>query len=348
MDTNNDKTFFQITKKDLMLAIDNVLKDYNVAALTEKNGKTLFDFIKSSNEILQTYKPTVLSPKKFFFPQEEVILEYTTDGKVAAKIDAAPMVLFGIRPCDINGNKIMDEAFADSHGDANYMSKRENSVIIGIDCFQLCEEDSFCYRVNSQNVTTGCDILLYEMEDKYILEYKSEKGRRFTGKYLSVEDSTLDEYEEFVKKKEANFSNTRGPFKDLEYLPGVFEHTKDHEIWEKEADRCLSCGSCIMVCPTCYCFDVADEFALNLKEGQRLRRWDACMLSNFATVATGESFRERVANRVRHRMNRKFNFLMRKHGQPVCVGCGRCVRACLADISPKDIVEVITGEKEME
>ncbi len=340
------KSFFQITKKDLQKAIDNFLNDYRVAALTEKNGKTLFDFIESSVEIAEEYKPTVLSPKKFFFPQEEVLVEYTMDGKVAAKIESYPMVLFGLRPCDINANNIMDEAFAESHGDANYLAKREQSIIIGMDCIELCDEDSFCNRVDSHKALSGFDIMLYEFGDKYIFECGNDKGVDFAARYLGSESADKSLYDEFQSAKNDNFAKHEGPFKDLDYLPGVFEHTKDHAIWDEEAKRCLSCGSCIMVCPTCYCFDVADELSLNLKEGQRLRRWDACMLGNFAKVAGGESFRKDVSNRVRHRINRKFNFLMRKHGRPVCVGCGRCVRACLADISPKEIVEVITGEKE--
>lgn len=348
MSDNINRSFFQITKDGLSSSIDEFLNNYRVAALMEKDGKVLYDFIKSSDEIVEVYKPTILSAKKFFFPQEEVLLEYTSDGKVSAKIEAEQTVLFGLRPCDINANKIMDEAFAESHGDANYMAKREQSIIIGIDCSNVCDKDAFCYRVGSYNATDGCDILLYELSDKYIFEIFSDKGKEFASKYFGTETATQAEYDKFLKTKEDNFSKTEGAFKDLQYLPGVFEHNKNHPIWEKEAKRCLECGSCIMVCPTCYCFDVADEFALNLKDGQRLRRWDACMLNNFASVATGESFRKNVSNRVRHRINRKFNFLMRKHGQPVCVGCGRCVRACLADISPKEIVEVITGEKDME
>ena len=100
-----------------------------------------------------------------------------------------------------------------------------------------------------------------------------------------------------------------------------------------------------MVCPTCYCFDVADELALNLKKGERIRRWDACMLSDFAVVAGGENFRPKAKERLKHRIMRKFNYLMKKHGEAVCVGCGRCVRACLADISPKKITETLTGEE---
>jgi len=100
------------------------------------------------------------------------------------------------------------------------------------------------------------------------------------------------------------------------------------------------------VCPTCYCFDVSDELDLNLQGGKRTRKWDACMLSDFAVVAGGENFRHSATERLQHRINRKFNYLMRKHERSVCVGCGRCVRACLADINPQTIAETIADEKE--
>ncbi|RKX86125.1 MAG: hypothetical protein DRP58_04830, partial [Spirochaetes bacterium] len=145
----------QSTKDSVYDGLERALEDYKVAALTKKEGKVLFDFITDVKKIEQNYTPTVLSPKKFFFPQEEVILEYTFDGKVSAKTNPEKIVLFGVRPCDISGIKILDEAFSESHGDPNYLSKRENSVIIGIDCKSLCDEDAFCYKVNSQNPESG-------------------------------------------------------------------------------------------------------------------------------------------------------------------------------------------------
>lgn len=332
----------QSTKDGVFDGLKRALGEYKIAALTKREGKVLFDYVENVKDIEQEYTPTVLSPKKFFFPQEEVILEYTFDGKVTAKTNPEKIVLFGVRPCDISGMKILDEAFSESHGDPNYLSKRENSVIIGIDCKSVCDEDAFCYRVNSQNPESGFDIMLHDIGNDYSMTIVSDKGKDFAGKYF---DSDLLDYAAFAKfnieKKEA-FAKAGGPWADLDNLPEIFEENTNHKIWETEAERCLSCGSCIMVCPTCYCFDVIDELALSMKVGDRLRRWDACMLRSFAEVAGDENFREEVENRVKHRINRKFNFLMKKHNQSVCIGCGRCVRACLAEISPVTIVEELT------
>jgi sulfhydrogenase subunit beta (sulfur reductase) len=334
---------FIITKKDLLQGLNKALLDHQVAALVEKNGEVLYDYIKKSDEISLKYKPTVLSPKKFFFPQEETILEYTSDGKISAKIEAKPLVLFGIRPCDLNSFKVLYEAFADDHGDPNYLAKVEQAIVIGIDCEKICDKDAFCFKVDSQNALGGFDIMLYESDDSYAIEISNNKGHNFVSKYFAVSKASGNEVDIFQAKKEAGF-NQKKPFKNLSKFPEIFEQNKNHPVWDQEGARCLSCGSCIMVCPTCYCFDVSDEWQLNLKNGERIRKWDACMLSPFAVVGSGENFRHKAAARLHHRINRKFNFLMKKHKQSVCVGCGRCVRACLADISPEKIAEAISGE----
>jgi sulfhydrogenase subunit beta (sulfur reductase) len=340
----SEKTILQAAKDDVLAGLDKASSADKIAALTQKEGKLLFDFVGSSKEIELEYSPTVLSPKKFFFPQEEVFLEYTADGKVNPKIEAPPLVLFGIHPCEANALKILDEAFAESNGDPNYLAKREAAVVICMDCKEVCDENAFCYNVKSNYADEGYDLMLHELDGDYAITVNTEKGKAFAGKYFATKAADMAAVENFQNAKEDAFSKY-SPFKDLEKLPEVFEANKEHAVWKEEGDRCLSCGSCIMVCPTCYCFDVADELALNLQRGERIRRWDACMLSNFAKVATGENFRETAEDRLRHRIYRKFDYLMEKHGQSVCVGCGRCVRACLAEISPKKIVETITGEQ---
>lgn len=323
--------------------IDKAIKTYKVAAPVNKNGMVIYDYITSGKEIESNYSPTVLPPKKFFFPQQETILEYSNDGNVKAEIKAEPLVLLGIRPCDLHGIEILDEAFADKNGDPNYLMKREQAVIIGMDCNKICDQHAFCYKVGTHETTTGFDLMLYDMGNKYIAKCNTKKGDDFLKKHFTYETASNTDLAPFFTAKKEAFSSKR-PFNNLDSLPEKLGKANTHNVWQEEGARCLSCGSCIMVCPTCYCFDVADDLDLNLKQGKRTRRWDACMLSSFAVVASGENFRKTAKDRLRHRINRKFNYLMRKHNQPVCVGCGRCVRACLANISPKTIIEKINDE----
>jgi sulfhydrogenase subunit beta (sulfur reductase) len=342
MDTK--KSEFVISKHNLLKGIEKALVDYQVAALVQKNGQYLYDYVTNASDIKLEYQPTILSPKKFFFPKEEIILEYAQDGEIKVKIDANPLVLFGVRPCDLNGLKILAEAFADDNGDPNYLAKVEKSIVIGIDCKNICDKDAFCFKVNAQDATGGFDIMLYELDNNYAIEIANEKGKKFVAKYLDVDKAAGNEIAIFQRQKQSCFGQEK-PFKNLNKFPEIFEKNKNHEVWQQEGARCLSCASCIMVCPTCYCFDVKDDWKLNLKKGARTRTWDACMLSSFATVGSGENFRETATARLHHRINRKFNYLMKKHGQSTCVGCGRCVRACLAEISPKKIAAVISEEE---
>jgi len=336
---------FKATKQEMLESLDRCMSTYRVAALTNKDGRPMYDFVTSSKQVILEYRPTVLPPKKFFFPPTETILEYSKDGKMKTVIEAEPLVLFGVRPCDINGIKILTEAFADVNGDPNYLSRRENAIVIGIECAKKCDnDDAFCTKVNAHKVTTGHDILLADLGDDYLIKEATDKGTAFINEFLKVNKVDAKEFDDFIKRKEAAFAQEDSAFKDLERLPEIFSKSNEHPIWNQEGERCLSCGSCVMVCPTCYCFDVKDQWDLNLKDGKRVRQWDGCMLCDFAVVAAGENFRNTKEARLKHRMNRKFNYLMKKHGQAVCVGCGRCVRACLVDISPKTVVEALNGE----
>ena len=128
-------------------------------------------------------------------------------------------------------------------------------------------------------------------------------------------------------------------------LPKIVASKYQSPVWEKHVTRCFSCGTCNLVCPTCYCFDVADDLNLDAVSGNRTRTWDACMLPQFAVVTGGHNFRPEPASRQRHRINRKFEYLPEKykHGA-VCVGCGRCGRQCTSHIDIYDIVSDLITE----
>jgi len=128
-------------------------------------------------------------------------------------------------------------------------------------------------------------------------------------------------------------------------IPVLLGHAATNPLWEEQANKCLNCGTCNLVCPTCYCFDVVDEMDLDLVHGKRIRRWDACLLSDFAKVASGENFRETRTSRYQHRLFRKGQYLFSKLGDVACVGCGRCASFCLADIA--DPVDVFNRLKEV-
>ncbi len=131
---------------------------------------------------------------------------------------------------------------------------------------------------------------------------------------------------------------------NINMLSHLLKESYDDMIWDVEGKKCLSCGACNIVCPTCYCFDVTDELNMDMKTGRRYRKWDSCQLTDFCKVASGENFRESVAARVRHRLFKKEVYLKKRFGRSGCVGCGRCIYACIANISIIDIYNQIMAK----
>jgi sulfhydrogenase subunit beta (sulfur reductase) len=125
---------------------------------------------------------------------------------------------------------------------------------------------------------------------------------------------------------------------DAADLPLLFEGALKDPVWEKVAERCLGCGTCTQVCPTCYCFDVEDDVNALAGRGERARTWDSCQLRAFTEVAGGEIFREKLSRRLRHRVYRKFHYLHTRFNEPNCTGCGRCGRQCVAGIRMDEVV----------
>jgi NAD(P)H-flavin reductase len=124
-----------------------------------------------------------------------------------------------------------------------------------------------------------------------------------------------------------------------EMIPELLKMTYEESgFWEEHSEKCLACGSCVLVCPTCYCFDVKDNPDLALEHVERVRTWDGCLLEDFAKIASGENFRPTRPTRYRHRYFKKGKYLFDRFGFISCVGCGRCSSNCLPNIAnPVDL-----------
>ena len=132
---------------------------------------------------------------------------------------------------------------------------------------------------------------------------------------------------------------------DINNLYDNFEQVYDNdEFWKKIAKDCYSCGSCCLVCPTCFCFNVRDDMELNLKTSNKIREWDSCMIPDYGLVAGGHNFRPTKENRLKQRYRCKLKTFSDKFGTNACVGCGRCIEACLAKINIAENINAINEE----
>ncbi|MEW6358798.1 MAG: 4Fe-4S dicluster domain-containing protein [Planctomycetota bacterium] len=338
-----------LEKKDLNRFVEGLMKETNVFGVTKKKGTTRFDFAKleSPDDLCLDYDVTLVSPKKYFTPQEETLLNFTRGDKptVASVVEAQETVIIGIHPYDLKAIGQMDKVFSDGNRDENYLKKREASILIGVDMTRASEK-AFCASMDSAVVEEGFDLMLTDIGGGYTVTVGTDKGAQLLKKYAAVRDATDKEIaaRDKAREKAKRLFGDRKLNMPCTDLPELLKGKERHPVWHLKAEKCLSCGSCNLVCPTCYCFDVKDETDLHLKEGRRYRVWDGCLLEDFAAVGSGENFREERAARYRHRFYRKGQYLYQKYGDIACVGCGRCAKACLPDIA--DPVEVYNTLKE--
>lgn len=334
---------YLVAKRDFFDAIDRAIEEgKEVVAPVKQENQANFRRIKSTSEILWGGPQTVIPPKAFLFPEEEELIEYEINGeiRIEAVVKARPVILLGMHPCDINGTWLLDKVFAEKNLDENYLRKREFVTIIGVECLVPCSQESFCYRKGSILPWGGFDLFLTDMGENFFAEIGTEKGNSFiSGIAREAGDLDIEELERIRKGRDKLFDEEQRALKPkLEDLPKLLKENYDSPVWDERGRRCFGCGSCNLVCPTCYCFDVRDHIELNLRRGVRARFWDGCLLTDFTRVASGEIFREERGARLRHRTNRKDWYLFEKWGRSFCTGCGRCGKACLTKIvDPLDI-----------
>jgi len=335
-----------IDKRAMDPFVINMMGDHRVVGPVSKGIKYAFGQIEDPADLRLDYDTSILPPKKQLQPQEERMMVFSRTGKPVVEMimDAQPTVMLGIHTCDLHGIRVLDEAFSQGYPDAYYLERRAKTLLVGIECLKPCDEHSFCKSMGTLSVSNGYDLHLTDLGESYAVNVGTEAGAALLEKYSAAREATEDDMRQLNKVLSAKWP--RFPYKldfDVGELSALMGQSYENPIWDRLADICLACGQCTLVCPTCFCFNVYDEVALNLTDGERWRRWDSCQLDEFARVAGGESFREHQAARLRHRFMRKGRYLMEKYGELGCTGCGRCARSCLVDISPADVFNELHG-----
>jgi len=345
------KQSFTIADADLRALFDGLADTMDVIGVVEKNGRYVFDRVRQFDDVCLDYDVTVHPPTRYLFPARETMLTMAFDGapSVKAAIESTPQVLFGVHPYDIQAIELLDEVFMATHTDPNYITRRQNTLIIGVDCLHPSPK-AFAPSMGTAQTETGFDLLLTDLGVGFMVRVGSQRGADLLAEFTEAREPSDNE----IASQKALLETAAGEYQvqlnvARERLPKLLEDHYDDSYWEEQSESCLSCGSCIMVCPTCFCFDVKDEVALNMKTGERIRQWDGCMLTDFAKVAGGENFRHDKASRYRHRIFRKGKYVLERYGMVGCVGCGRCSTACLPDIaSPAEAFNAIAEKAKIE
>lgn len=342
-------SYIVLKKSDLDRFITQLARARKVVAPVKKGVRSFaFAEVTSSAPVSIQYIPTILPPKKYFMPQREKIQEFNREAHQWKPVVEAngEMALFGVHTCDLAGIQFLNDIMDVPPQDANYTARKQKIAVIGLECNDYCDEYASCKIMKNHLPNGGYDLFFTELKNVFMVHVGSEAGEKIVkdaGVFAKPETAHQKELEAVRKKKEQIFKDeVKVKHEDLQ---GLLKRSFDSKVWEDLDRRCVACGNCTNVCPSCYCFDIKDELDLNLKTGFRYRVWDGCQTETFAQVAGGENFREERGKRQRHRYMRKFNYPKEKFDRYTCTGCGRCSRTCMAQISLKETLNSLAEEK---
>ena len=315
-----------------------------VVGVVARGPKFVFDDLESATDLRLDYDVTILPPKKYFLPQYETMMSYDLSKPFSVQHHPHmdPLIIIGVHPYDLIAIQQMDKLYLDSHVDDLYLTRKRNTILIGTNIHRVAER-SFAGSMGTTSVTTGYDLMITDLGEVIYIEVGTEKGRELLDKYGEVRNASDQEISRVRVQKETIIGKyERKVDAAPQDWPLLFKENYTSPIWEERASKCLACGSCTLVCPTCFCYDVKEEVGLNLKDGKRVRTWDGCLLREFTEIASGEVFRKDITERYRHRYMRKADYLPDRYDFIACVGCGRCATNCLPDIAdPVDVVNAL-------
>jgi len=322
-------TGYKINKKDIGKLLDQWQRELAIVLPSRASGAVMMaPWDGKDISFIDWYRNTVVPPKASLFPPLEEMFGFDKDNdgfNLQLPQDEHKQLIFGIRPCDARALAILDMTFDDGYPDPYYQQKRRNTMLVGLGCTRP-GESCFCTSLGIHPAESeDVDLMLTDIGDQFLIETVTETGKQLLAATSGVEKATADdEAKAGETRKQAQARVTRKlETKDLDKeLLASFE---DSEYWEKAAAKCISCGICTFLCPTCYCFDINDEAFR--QRGVRCRNWDSCAFPVYTKMPM-ENPREEKWQRVRQKVCHKYEFYPMNFGVIACTGCGRCIRQC--------------------
>jgi sulfhydrogenase subunit beta (sulfur reductase) len=253
----------------------------------------------------------------------------------------------GVRACELRALAIQDRVFLEgAYVDASYRSRRKDVFIVAVNCGQA-RGTCFCVSMGTgPKATAGFDLSMTEVLDAdrhyFLVEVGSDVGAGILSA-LPYEAAGEDARVE-AGRVVASAASQMGRVLDTTGVKDLLYRNTEHPRWDDVARRCLACGNCTMVCPTCFCTSVQDVTDLAGQSAERWRMWDSCFTVDFSYIYGG-SVRPSAKARYRQWLTHKLGTWIDQFGTSGCVGCGRCITWCPVAI---DITEEVRAIRESE
>ena len=310
--------------------------------ITDRQGPGSYRLEQRTDDALFGFAVGPRAWKRYLFPPQEPLVAVRrnrdTPSWTACAPNAEQVAFIGVRACDLHAIAIQDQVFlAGPFVDPQYRARRDACLIVAVDC---TEAGDLCFCTSMQagpRVEGNYDLRLTEIDGAFVVRAGSDAGRALIDR-LPVTNCSP----QLEAQAEAAVDSCRLSMKrqlDTAHLPQRLYSNLDHPRWQSVGQRCLSCGNCTLVCPTCFCFNVADDSPISSAEDTRTRAWDSCFTQDHSTIH-GSQFRPDTAARYRQWVTHKFASWTSQFGTSGCVGCGRCIAWCPVGI---DVIEETTA-----
>ena len=332
---------YKIAAENLQALFQKIAADQDLYLPVKVSDQVNFRAWSQDAEVCLDTLKTVKSPKDAFFPQSENLYTCEKEGKNITiepqALQEKNFVVFGMKACDVQGVKVLDNVFLSDPVDTFYAARREHGTIVALACHEP-EESCFCKVFGIDCADPVADVAAWMIEGELYWKPLTEKGEALT-KAVAELLNDADEAKVEEEKTAIRAIVEKLPYSNLSLEGWGQEDYMDRfnsPVWEELYKPCLACGTCTFVCPTCQCYDIKDY---DTGHGvQRYRCWDSCMYSDFTMMAHGNN-RNSQMQRFRQRfMHKLVYYPVNNNGMFSCVGCGRCVEKCPSSLN---IVKVI-------
>jgi len=330
------KKGYVIRKADLPALLERFAGACDVYAPVYEDGVPVFG---GPEGVAWDFPKTVVPPKEFFLPHTERFLKFRRQGRgyeVQPAGAPAPTVLFGAKPCDMAAVDMLRRVMLEGRFKDEGFEERRNSVIAVAVACETPDRYCFCDAFGlSPGSTRGADLMLYPAGDLMYAVALTGNGERAVGLGGTLfAQASPEEVAGAASRYGSRDGHSAGARTAGSCLTGetvreaAGRMATDFHLpyWEEASERCLSCGICTYLCPTCHCFAVVDRLRGDV--GTRSRCWDSCMYSGYSLMAGGHNPRPTRLERVRQRFMHKLVYHPERYGEMLCVGCGRCVEKC--------------------
>jgi len=315
----------------------------------EKPSGTDYVSSRTIPPVLRAHRPTT-SLKPFLLPVREQVAAYWGAHDVP---EAEPFSVVGLRNCDLLSLRYLDQVFLGGVcEDPFYRARRSAAFLVSVDCTPP-QASCFCTAVGGQPFADeGFDLNLTPVKDGYVVVAGTDAGdavlERLSPQLGELSDVLVHEAQELRSCMVDALTADSASSRDLTTMAERLAGTEVHSAWEPWAGKCVECGACTAVCPTCHCYYLIDSQKRDpgappgayAKE----RTWDSCLLAEYARMAGAGAklnprprLRSRLSNRVLH----KYVYSLAQYGMCGCLGCGRCDEACLGAMSIREMVATV-------